>query len=102
MEENHKSLEDKLKALEAKLSGRMDNLDRKVDEVEKHTTWRIKDCEDLLRSRINDTYVDDAIRLLEERLTKEVIVCPWTYFNMNRLKNLPLEVLTISRRTSKS
>ena len=102
MEENHKSLDDKLKALEAKLTGRMDNLDRKVDEVEKHTTWRIKDCEDLLKSRINDTYVDDAIRLLEERLTKEVIVGLWTYFNMNRLRNLPLEVLTISRRTSKS
>jgi len=50
----------------------MDGLDRKIDEVEKHTTWRIKDCEDLLRSRINDTYVDDAIRLLEERLTKEI------------------------------
>jgi len=72
MDENHKVLEEKIKALEAKLAGRMDGLDRKIDEVEKHTTWRIKDCEDLLRSRINDTYVDDAIRLLEERLSKEV------------------------------
>ena len=72
MEENQKVLEDRIKALEDKLSGRMDGLDRKIDELEKHTTWRIKDCEDLLRSRINDTYVDDAIRLLEERLSKEV------------------------------
>lgn len=51
----------------------MDDLDRKIDELEKHTTWRIKDCEDLLKTRINDKYVDDAIRLLEERLMKEVI-----------------------------
>jgi len=72
MEDNYKSLDDKIKMLEAKLNGRMDGIDRKIDEVEKHTTWRIKDCEDLLRSRINDTYVDDSIRLLEERLTKEV------------------------------
>ena len=62
----------KIKALEDKLQGRMDGLDKKIDEVEKSTTWRIRDCEDLLRSRINDTYVDDSIRLLEERLMKEV------------------------------
>lgn len=65
-------MDEKIKALEDKLQGRMDGIDRKIDEVEKHTTWRIKDCEDLLRSRINDTYVDDSIRLMEERLMKEV------------------------------
>jgi len=65
-------LDAKIKALEDKLQGRMDGLDKKIDEVEKSTTWRIRDCEDLLRSRINDTYVDDSIRLLEERLMKEV------------------------------
>jgi chromosome segregation ATPase len=58
--------------LDAKLEARQHALDRKIDEVEKHTTWRIKDCEDLLRSRINDTYVDDSIRMLEERLKKEM------------------------------
>lgn len=73
MDDNYKTLEDKIKALEEKLDTKVGALDRKIDEVEKHTTWRIKDCEDLLRSRINDTYVDDAIRILEERLKKEVI-----------------------------
>ena len=69
----------KIKALEDKLQGRMDGLDKKIDEVEKSTTWRIRDCEDLLRSRINDTYVDDSIRLLEERLMKEVFILLFIY-----------------------
>lgn len=73
MDENYTTLDHKINGIETKLDTRMDNLDRKIDELEKHTTWRIKDCEDLLKTRINDKYVDDAIRLLEERLTKEVI-----------------------------
>jgi len=72
-------LDAKIKALEDKLQGRMDGLDKKIDEVEKSTTWRIRDCEDLLRSRINDTYVDDSIRLLEERLMKEVFILLFIY-----------------------
>ena len=47
-------------------------MEEKLVEVEKQTLWRIKDCEDLLKSRVNDIYVNDAVRKLEEKLKNEV------------------------------
>ena len=72
METHTKTLNEKMLNIENKLQGKIDLLEEKLLEVEKHTLWRIKDCEDLLKSRINDTYVDDSIRKLEEKLRIEV------------------------------
>jgi hypothetical protein len=51
---------------------RIEDLLAKFAELEKHTVWRIKDCEELLKTRVNEQYVDDAVRKVEGRVTYEV------------------------------
>lgn len=36
------------------------------------TLWKIKDCEELLRSRVSDKYVNDSIKSLDEKISKLV------------------------------
>ena len=36
------------------------------------TLWRIKDCEELLKSRFSDKYVLDSIKTLDEKLSKVI------------------------------
>lgn len=45
---------------------------KKVDDNYSETVWRIKDCEELLRSRVSDKYVNDALRSLEDKLQKQI------------------------------
>jgi hypothetical protein len=42
--------------------------EKKVNDVEAETRWRIKDCEELLKSRVSDKYVNDAIKALDEKI----------------------------------
>jgi hypothetical protein len=72
MKESSKVLNERISEIENKLLGKIDLMEEKLVEVEKQTLWRIKDCEDLLKSRVNDIYVDDAVRKLEEKLKNEV------------------------------
>lgn len=72
MKESSRVLNDRISEIENKLLGKIDLVEEKLVEVEKQTLWRIKDCEDLLKSRVNDIYVDDAVRKLEEKLKNEV------------------------------
>lgn len=67
-----KTLDDKISKMEKQLGQRIDDLGIKFADVEKHTVWKIKDCEELLRTRVNDQYVEDALRKLETKLTNEV------------------------------
>lgn len=57
----HTTLEDKIAEVEKRLLEKMDKVGDKVNEVEKSTIWKIKDCEDLLRTRVNEKYVENAI-----------------------------------------
>jgi hypothetical protein len=43
---------------------------KNVDDIKSETLWRIKDCEELLRSRVSDKYVNDALRSLDEKITR--------------------------------
>mmetsp|Transcript_33514 Transcript_33514/g.32582 ORF Transcript_33514/g.32582 Transcript_33514/m.32582 type:complete len:95 (+) Transcript_33514:854-1138(+) len=43
---------------------------KKVDDNEAECLWRIKDCENLLKTRVSDQYVDDSIKSMEEKLIK--------------------------------
>ena len=45
---------------------------KRVDDSKSETLWRIKDCEDLLRSRVSDKYVTDAIKSLDEKLSRAI------------------------------
>jgi len=50
----------------------MTQFGKKVDDNYSETVWRIKDCEELLRARVSDKYVNDALRSLEEKLQKQI------------------------------
>jgi len=65
-------IEDTVQNVGNKLTEKVDSVQGKLLEVEKHTLWRIKDCEDLLKSRINETYVNDSMKKLEEKLKIEI------------------------------
>ena len=51
----------------------MTNFGKRVDDIHSETVWRIKDCEELLRVRVSDKYVNDALRSLEEKISKQLI-----------------------------
>jgi hypothetical protein len=46
--------------------------EKKVNDNQSATLWRIKDCEELLRSRVSDKYVNDAIKTLDDKVTKHL------------------------------
>ena len=46
-------------------------MDKKVSELEVNTLWKIRDCENLLKTRVNEKFVWDAINTLEQKLKKE-------------------------------
>jgi hypothetical protein len=39
-----------------------------VNKNEKETLWRIKDCEELLKSRVSEKFVSDTIKIVDRRL----------------------------------
>ena len=43
-----------------------------VNDVERRTIWKIQDCQDLLSKRINEDFVNEAIRISRENILKEV------------------------------
>lgn len=80
-------LSERMETLEGEIQRKMEMLDRKVmtdikafekmlADLETATLWKIRDCEELLKSRVSDTYVSDAIKALHEKLIKEVNLKP--------------------------
>jgi hypothetical protein len=55
-----------------RLAAKINELDKKFAELELKTVWRLKDCEDLLKVRVNEKYVADAIAGLEDKLKKNL------------------------------
>jgi hypothetical protein len=45
-----------------------------VIDTEKKTLWRINDCEEVMKSKITEIYVNESLRGLEDRLKREVAV----------------------------
>ena len=69
-EENKKSNDKRIFEMDKKFGAQIAQFEELVREVEKKTVWRIQDCEELLRKRINDEYVDFTVRNSEEKLMK--------------------------------
>ena len=46
---------------------------KKTDDIQQETLWRIKDCEELLKVRVSDKFVNDAIKSIEEKIMKTLI-----------------------------
>lgn len=66
------SLEERLKQAEDNFNYKLGELDKKCSEVEVNTLWKIRDCENLLKSRVNEKFVWDALMTLEQKLQKEL------------------------------
>jgi hypothetical protein len=43
---------------------------KKTDDIQQETLWRIKDCEELLKVRVSDKFVNDSIKSVEEKIMK--------------------------------
>ena len=54
--------------MEKKVANKIESFETKVIEVEKNTLWKIKDCEELLKIRVNQEYVTDNIKKSEEKM----------------------------------
>jgi hypothetical protein len=67
-------LEQLLRDIEGKLLERFSGLEKKFAELELNTLWKLKDCEELLKVRVNEKYVWDAIKSLEDKLRRDLAV----------------------------
>jgi hypothetical protein len=45
---------------------------KKTDDVQSETLWRIKECEELLRNRVSEKFVMDAIHSIDEKIKKQI------------------------------
>jgi hypothetical protein len=60
-----KNFEDRLNQFESTATAGISEIKRKQEEVEQNTYWKIKDYEELLRTRVSETLLKDM--LTEER-----------------------------------
>ena len=56
--------------MEKKFETKIANFEEMTREVERKTLWKIQDCEDLLKKRINNEYVDLSVKKIEDKLMK--------------------------------
>ena len=45
---------------------------KKTDDIQSETLWRIKECEELLRNRVSEKYVLDALHSLDEKIKSQI------------------------------
>lgn len=64
------NFQENLNKIKTELTDAITFFEKKVNDNQSATLWRIKDCEELLRSRVSDKYVNDAVKAVEDKLTK--------------------------------
>ena len=67
-----KEADRRLADFEKKINNKVQPLDKRLGEVEQETLWKIKDCEDLLRTRVNTQFVMDSMKTTEDKIFREV------------------------------
>lgn len=72
IDENRAKLSKRVDDVEKKVSSNLAQMDVQMKDVEKKTIWKIQDCEALLQKRTNNEYVDISCKNLEDKLRKEV------------------------------
>ncbi|OMJ94967.1 hypothetical protein SteCoe_1833 [Stentor coeruleus] len=60
-----------IKNTEDKINDINIDLGKRISDLEVNTQWKIRDCENLLKTRVNDKYVWDAINTIEQKMRKE-------------------------------
>lgn len=54
--------------------------------LEKKTLWKIQDLEEIVKRRITEEYVDDSLRIFEERIKRELIQA--VQFDSDRIEKI--------------
>ena len=67
-----KEVDKRLADFEKKINNKVQPLDKRLGEVEQETLWKIRDCEDLLRTRVNSQFVMDSMKTNEDKIFREV------------------------------
>ncbi len=62
--------QENLNGYRSELNDAMTQYGKRVDDIKGETLWRIKDCEELLRSRVSDKYVNDMMKTLEDKINR--------------------------------
>ena len=66
------NIEAQMKLVEDSFINKLAELDKKVTEMEINTLWKIRDCENLLQSRVNEKFVWDALAAFEFKIRKDL------------------------------
>lgn len=66
------AFEDLIRKVEDQFASKISEMEKKISDVKTETLWRINDCEKLLKIRVNEQFVWDALATLETKLRKEL------------------------------
>ena len=64
--------QENLNTYREELSDAVTTFGKKTDDVQSETLWRIKECEELLRHRVSEKYVLDALHSLDEKIKNQI------------------------------
>lgn len=65
-------IEDLIKKAEENFFYKYAEIDKKISDFEVNTLWKIRDCESLLKTRVNEKFVYDALGALEGKIKKDL------------------------------
>lgn len=66
------NFQENLNGYKRELSEALTSFHKRVNDNQAETVWRIKDCEELLKSRVSDKYVNDSLKALEDKIIKQL------------------------------
>ncbi|KAL4446473.1 hypothetical protein ABPG74_001214 [Tetrahymena malaccensis] len=92
IEEIKKYFEKKVVDLDAKYASKINQFEDKVQAIEKKTLWKIQDCEEMMKKRITEDYVDDSIKALEDKIRREVITLAQS--DTEKIERLSAEIIS--------
>ncbi|KAL4432888.1 hypothetical protein ABPG74_014402 [Tetrahymena malaccensis] len=72
LSENKTYFEKKIYELEKKLLIQLNTYDDKISDVEKNTLWRIQDCEEIIKKRVTQDYVDNSFSAFQEKIIRDM------------------------------
>lgn len=84
--ETNKKLQSEMLQADTKLSDKIAEIEKKLSDLEQNTLWKIKDCEELLKLRVNEKFVYDAIKGIEDKIKRELL--QFTEGNMGKYDKL--------------
>ncbi|KAL4485655.1 hypothetical protein ABPG72_010917 [Tetrahymena utriculariae] len=92
IEEIKKYFEKKVVDLDTKYATKINQFEDKVQAIEKKTLWKIQDCEEMMKKRITEDYVDDSIKALEDKIRREVITLAQS--DTEKIERLSAEIIS--------